>query len=225
MTPRTFRGDSSWSGKLRRRLKAAFPVVVVASLGLATPRPAAADAPVAPAPESLSSETVAGDPHILPASLPLEPTVAMRETRPGAVPLSSTPRPTGGTASSTTRPLPDWRLLAALGAAFAAVAAYRAWAGRTTPTLPPDVFELLGEAPLGGQQSVRVVRFGPRTLLIGLSSAGCQTLAEIADPQATECIVSACRGTRRRSASGKAAGAVFPGRSRGGGRQVTESRE
>lgn len=194
-------------------------------MGLAAIRPAAADAPVAPAPESVSSETVARDPHVLPTSLPQEPPAATRESRPGVVPLSAAPRPTGGPASSAPRPLPDWRLLAALGAAFAAVAAYRAWAGRATPTLPPDVFELLGEAPLGGQQSVRVVRFGPRTLLVGVSSAGCQTLAEITDPQATECIVSACRGTRVRAATGKAAGMVLQSRPRGGGRQATESHE
>jgi hypothetical protein len=41
---------------------------------------------------------------------------------------------------------------------------------------------------------VRIVRFGPRTLLVGISSAGCQTLAELTDPQATDAIVTACRG-------------------------------
>jgi hypothetical protein len=186
---------------------------------------AAADAPIAPGPESVSAAGAAGDPSVVAASLTQDPATATLPSGPGAVPLSPAPRATGAAAPAVPRPLPDWRLLAALAAAFAAVAAYRAWAGRAAATLPPDVFELLGEAPLGGQQSVRVVRFGPRTLLVGVSSAGCQTLAEISDPQATDCIVSACRGTGVRVAAGKAAGAVFRGRSRAAGRQAAEHRE
>ncbi|MFM7138624.1 MAG: flagellar biosynthetic protein FliO [Planctomycetota bacterium] len=73
------------------------------------------------------------------------------------------------------------------------MAAFRFTSLRRVKTLPPEVFELLGEASLGGQQAARVVRFGPRTLLIGVSSAGCQTLAQIDDPQATERIAAACR--------------------------------
>ncbi|MFM8803678.1 MAG: flagellar biosynthetic protein FliO, partial [Planctomycetia bacterium] len=60
--------------------------------------------------------------------------------------------------------------------------------------LPPDVFDVLGSAPLGGGHAVRIVRFGPKTLLVGVSSAGCQTLADLSDPQATACIAAACRG-------------------------------
>jgi hypothetical protein len=106
---------------------------------------------------------------------------------------------------STARPLPDWRLLAALATAFAAVGGYRFMAGRTKSPLPTDVFEVLGEATLGAAHSVRVVRFGPRTLLVSVSSAGCQTLAELTDPQATDCIVAACRGSRPRPPAALAA--------------------
>jgi len=88
----------------------------------------------------------------------------------------------------------DWKLLAAIGAAFVVVAAATMLTKRRKPSLPPDVFEVLGEGPLGGQHAVRVVRFGPKTLLVGVSAAGCQTLAEISDPQATACITAACRG-------------------------------
>jgi flagellar biogenesis protein FliO len=84
-------------------------------------------------------------------------------------------------------------VLAAIAAAFALVAMFRLTSLRRTRSLPPEVFELLGEASLGGQQTARVVRFGPRTLLIGVSSAGCQTLAELADAQATDSIAAACR--------------------------------
>jgi len=88
----------------------------------------------------------------------------------------------------------DWKLLAAIVAAFAVVAAATAFSRRRVTVLPPDVFEVLGEGSLGGQHAVRIVRFGPKTLLVGVSAAGCQTLAELTDPQATACIAAACRG-------------------------------
>lgn len=58
------------------------------------------------------------------------------------------------------------------------------------------MFDVLGEASLGGPHSVRIVRFGPKTLLVGVSASGCQTLAELTDPQATACIAAACRGVQ-----------------------------
>jgi len=90
--------------------------------------------------------------------------------------------------------LTDWKLLAAIAATLAVVAAATAFTKRRATFLPPDVFEVLGEGSLGGQHAVRIVRFGPKTLLVGVSSAGCQTLAELTDPQATACIAAACRG-------------------------------
>jgi len=60
--------------------------------------------------------------------------------------------------------------------------------------VPADVFELLGETTLGNGQPVRIVRFGPKTLLIGSGSSGPITLSELDDPLATEWIAAACRG-------------------------------
>ena len=90
--------------------------------------------------------------------------------------------------------LSDWKLLAVMVASLAAVAAVTMLSKRRVATLPPDVFEVLGEASLGGQHAVRIVRFGPKTLLVGVSAAGCHPLAELSDPQATACIAAACRG-------------------------------
>ena len=106
-------------------------------------------------------------------------------------PLAARPQP------PSRGPLPDWKLLLAVGAAFGVLIAFRGIAAvskRRSLPLPPDVFEVLGEAPLGGGQAVRVVRFGPKTLLIAASASGCQTLAELSDPQATDRIAAACRG-------------------------------
>jgi flagellar biosynthetic protein FliP len=94
------------------------------------------------------------------------------------------------------RPLADWRVIAAVAGCFAVLVAVRFLARRQTMPLPPDVFEVLGAAPLAGQHAVRIVRFGPKTLLVGVSNAGCTTLAEITDPQATACIAAACRGVQ-----------------------------
>jgi len=89
-------------------------------------------------------------------------------------------------------PRGNWTLLLAIAAAFGVLAMARLRPFRTARGLPADVFEVLGEASLGGQHAVRVVRFGPRTLLVAVSSAGSQTLAELTDPQATERVVAAC---------------------------------
>lgn len=104
-------------------------------------------------------------------------------------PAEATPRASAG--------LGDWRLVAALGVTFAVLVGVRMAAVRRVPPPPPDVFEVLGTAALGGQHTVRIVRFGPKTLLVGVSSAGATTLAEIGDPQATACIAAACRGGDR----------------------------
>ena len=103
----------------------------------------------------------------------------------------------GNASALSLQPLGDWTVLAAIGAAFALVGIFRLKSLRRAKSLPNDVFELLGEASLGGQQAVRVIRFGPRTLLVGISSSGCKTLAELDDPQTTERIAAACRGAER----------------------------
>ena len=154
---------------------------------------AVAEAPIAPAPELLIADAAVVPASVVEAATAAGPAAA-RSLAP--VPLSTEPQPCVGSRTPAFRPLPDWRLLVALGSAFAAVAVYRVVTARRSVGMPPDVFEVLGEASLGGQQSVRIVRFGPRTLLVGVSSAGCQTLAELTDPQATDRMVAACHGSR-----------------------------
>jgi len=101
------------------------------------------------------------------------------------------------------QPLADWRVLVAIAAAFGVLASLRFLPRRRSMPLPPDVFEVLGSATLGGPHAVRIVRFGPKTLLVSVSASGCTTLAELTDPQATACIAAACRGVEKplRSAS------------------------
>jgi len=115
-----------------------------------------------------------------------------------AVPVAE-PAPTLGSAPALLpgpRPFADWRAFAAVAGCCVALVALRMIMQRQAVPLPPDVFEVLGSAPLAGRHAVRIVRFGPKTLLVGVSATGCTTLAEIGDPQATACIAAACRGTR-----------------------------
>ncbi len=144
---------------------------------------------------------------------------------------SSKPLPLTGDSTSTdapsgrrspSGPLGDWTVLAAIGVAFAVLAAFRfRQARRRGRDLPPDVFDILGEASLGSQHAVRVVRFGPRTLLVSVSSTGCQTLATLDDPQVTERIVTACLGGRSprpvRGATRERSPVREPGQPAGGG--------
>jgi hypothetical protein len=171
-------------GLARVTTAAVWITTIAAAWAVMTAMAFAADAPVPPSPDEaaeLQPVAFAAAADRPPASAPLPLTGGPKGERPASP---------GG---SPLRPLGDWTVLLAIAAAFALVAAFRITSLRRTKSLPPDVFELLGEATLGGQQTVRVVRFGPRTLLIGVSPSGCQTLAEIDDPLATERIATACR--------------------------------
>lgn len=88
----------------------------------------------------------------------------------------------------------DWKAWAVVGAAGMVLVCIRLFSRRTVFKMPSDVFELLGEATLGGGQPVRIVRFGPKTLLVSVGSGGPKTLSELDDPLATEWIAAACRG-------------------------------
>ena len=159
-------------------------MAVAVAVLLVAGRSLRAEPPIAPAPE----QVVAPAAHTVEAG----PAAASRL---GPVPL---PTGEGGRrAAPAARPTTDFRLLAAIAAAFAVLAGFRFFAsGRRRAALPTDVFEVLGEAPLAGQHAARIVRFGPKTLLVAVSSSGCQTLAEIADPQSTDRIAAACRGAQ-----------------------------
>lgn len=90
----------------------------------------------------------------------------------------------------------DWQAWAVVLLAIVGIFGLRFVGRQRSQPLPKDVFELLGEATLGGGQPVRIVRFGPKTLLVTSGSGGPRTLAELDDPLATEWIAAACRGDR-----------------------------
>lgn len=129
----------------------------------------------------------------------------------GSLPLlDADPVPSARRRPAASTTLPDWRVLGAIGVAFVVLLAARGRLARQAAPLPPDVFEVLGTAPLGGQFTVRVVRFGPKTLLVGVSASGMTTLAELADPQVTARIAAACGGQRLPARPGTPRAAVVP---------------
>ena len=102
-------------------------------------------------------------------------------------PLELEPGPRGDAPRNSPRGRPDgaawgWQLGAFLGSLAAAVAVLRGLNRHRSPALPADRVALLGALPLGGQHGLRVVRFGRRTLLVGVSPAGCHLLAETDEP-------------------------------------------
>lgn len=124
--------------------------------------------------------------------------------RPASIPLvleqaaEATAAPDGEIDEAVSlRGLPfDWQAWAVVLLAIAGIFGLRFFGRQRSQPLPKDVFELLGEATLGGGQPVRIVRFGPKTLLVTSGSGGPRTLAELDDPLATEWIAAACRGDR-----------------------------
>jgi len=173
------------TGSVRAGLLGAALVVVLAS-----PWGAASGA---------ADPTRAPDAAASPAADPDRPVAPARFQEPGfpeAIPIGAIPIGTGpATApvpSALSAPPFDLRVTAFLAALLAAVVGLK-WSGRRSVQRPPgEVFAVLGEASLGGPHVARIVRFGPKTLLVAVSGATCTALAEIDDPDTTASIAAAC---------------------------------
>ena len=139
-----------------------------------------------------TSAAVAADAEgpVTPARL-LEPGVP--EAIPiGAIAIGSAATAADPPGSARGAPAFDLRITAFLAALLAAVLCLK-WSGRRpVPRPPAEVFAVLGEASLGGQHVARIVRFGPKTILVGVSGTTCTALAEIDDPDITDSITAAC---------------------------------
>jgi flagellar biosynthetic protein FliO len=59
-------------------------------------------------------------------------------------------------------------------------------------SLPKEVFEILGRAPLASRQQVHLVRCGRKLLLLSVTQAGIDTLAEIDDPAEVDRLAGLC---------------------------------
>lgn len=62
--------------------------------------------------------------------------------------------------------------------------------------LPDDVFTHLGTTSLAGRQTIHLVRFGDKLMLIAATAAGLQTLGELTDAEEVERLSALCRPRR-----------------------------
>ena len=96
-------------------------------------------------------------------------------------------------------------LAVVLGVFFLIVWLLRRASPGGTGTLPGEVFEVLGRAPLTHHQQVQLVRCGDKLLLVAVGAAGAgpsaSTLTEITDPNQVDRLTGLCRQTRGGSSS------------------------
>lgn len=78
-----------------------------------------------------------------------------------------------------------------------------------------DVVEVLGQTPLAPRQTLQVIRFGNKILLVAMSPDGCDTLTEITDPLEVDRVAGMCQQAQTNSST-KTFGELF--------RQVTSLR-
>jgi flagellar biogenesis protein FliO len=60
-------------------------------------------------------------------------------------------------------------------------------------TLPGEVVETLGRAPLSGRQEMHLVRVGKKLLLLSVTQTGAETLTEITDPAEIDRLAGICQ--------------------------------
>lgn len=68
-------------------------------------------------------------------------------------------------------------------------------------SLPSDVVEVLGRAPLPGKQQVHLLRCGHKLLLVWAGAGGVETLTEITDPAEVDRLAGICRAAHPQSAT------------------------
>jgi flagellar biogenesis protein FliO len=64
-----------------------------------------------------------------------------------------------------------------------------------------DVVEVLGQTPLAPRQSLQVIRFGNKILLVAMSPDGCDTLTEITDPLEVDRLAGMCQQAQPNSST------------------------
>jgi flagellar biogenesis protein FliO len=123
------------------------------------------------------------------AARPDEP---MRLAPPGA---ANTRRP-GGSAPLTTASAVKTvvtSLAVVLGLLVALVWLSRRANPKARATLPEDIIETLGRAPLSGRQEMHLVRIGNKLLLLSVTPTSAETLTEITDPVEIDRLAGICQ--------------------------------
>jgi flagellar biogenesis protein FliO len=72
---------------------------------------------------------------------------------------------------------------------------------KSARSLPPEVVEVLGRAPLAGKHQMHLIRFGNKLVLAAVSPAGVDTISEITDPMEANRLAGYFEQTRPTSAT------------------------
>lgn len=124
-------------------------------------------------------------------------------TRESAAPLPLAPRSRGADALSQDKNSSTGRALATIVSSLVVVVGIlvglAAAARRFRPAvrvLPDEVFMHLGTTTLAGRQTIHLVRFGDKLMLIAATAAGLQSLGELTDSEEVERLSALCRPRR-----------------------------
>lgn len=128
---------------------------------------------------------------------------------PTAIPLTPRGERPALTAAGTRAPISGQPAVTSVVGALSAVIGIFilvAWGSRkylpkAAGPLPGEVIESLGWAPLAGKQQVQLLRLGKKLILVSLSPAGAEPLAEVTDEAEVERIATICRKERPGSIS------------------------
>ncbi len=134
---------------------------------------------------------------VAPAALPLEKESA--KPIPLAGPTQTKPKATSSWANLGT-------MMMSLGVVLVLFMATMWLLRKTMPgtknQLGRGVVELLGTTPMGQRQSLQVIRFGNKILLVAMGPSGCDTLTEITDPFEVDRLAGLCQQQQANSISG-----------------------
>ncbi len=122
----------------------------------------------------------------------VRPDEPMRLAPPGA---ASTQRPSGSSPLTTAGAVKTvvTSLAVVLGLLVALVWLSRRTNPKARDTLPEDIIETLGRAPLSGRQEMHLVRIGNKLLLLSVTPTSAETLTEITDPVEIDRLAGICQ--------------------------------
>lgn len=127
------------------------------------------------------------------------PSIEVSELSESSLPLAPRRSAPKAAASTTSRGRSVSSLVSTL-ALVAGVMLLLAWFARKyqsqTPTLPEEVFQHLGSAPLTGRYTVHVLRFGDKLVLATMTATGVHTLSELTNVDEVQRLSALCRSAQ-----------------------------
>ncbi len=125
------------------------------------------------------------------------PAAGNQNTSDGRKPLERTTSTAG---SVTTVVLSSLAIV--LGLFFLLVWLARRAFPKASASLPTDVLEVLGRAPMASRHNLQLIRLGRRLLLISVTAEGAKSLTEITDPDEVNHLLGLCRQNQQGSITG-----------------------